>query len=438
LRHLAAAIHHKAAGFITSENALLKKRWILQERFGLDVVGVAELAEFVTPTQWTEHEHRITHSPTKQDLIVREMSERERGQVEAFLLRLALPAEVLNNALAPGHKDSPRRRLVVAVTADIVAFASWDAPQRLFPDLDSYLFVNERHSTAESSIELALYLLMRDSCRLAPAVVRLYLNAHPGGLASRLAGESGFRGPDGRHTIWRKVCLGRIVDVTGWNETARQLAQAADLTLPSVPPTYRGPDTSIAIAGPDGKSLTVTLHEFENLIGPALLLFPQRCGTVVPIRATFADQLLDPAPQGGLFPRYEASLLPRRTYFSHPRTLPALLPGTILFFYESRKHGGRGAVIACARSVANSSSLAGDVEQSAARRDVIEAETIQRFGGGGRTCVTTFDTIFRFAKPVPFARLRLLRCADASNLVTSRPIRYDQLLMLIQEGEPHV
>jgi len=73
IRHLVAAIHHKAAGFITSENAILKKRWILQERFGLDVVGIVELAEFVTPTQWTDHDHVVAHGFTNEALRMHEM-----------------------------------------------------------------------------------------------------------------------------------------------------------------------------------------------------------------------------------------------------------------------------------------------------------------------------------------------------------------------------
>jgi len=357
--------------------------------------------------------------------------------VEAFLEGLALATDVLTNALAPGHRDSSRRRLVVSTTTEIVAFASWDAPQRVSPRVDAYLLVNDCHTKAESAIELALYLLVRDSCRSAPSLIRLYLKAQFG-TSGRLAEAAGFRDTAAEDSIWHKVCLGRIVDATTWAETGRELTQIANLRTASVPPTYLGPSTTIAITSPDGTSLTITLHELEDLIGPALLVLPQRPGTVVPIRATFADQLLDPAPQGALFPRYEAALLPRRTYFSDSRTLPALVPGTILFFYESKKEGGRGAVIACARSVENSSRLASEVDQADARRGVLENQAIRRIGRGGRTCVTTFDTVFRFLKPVSFSRLRSLRCADASNLVTSRPIQYDQVLTLLKEGEPHV
>jgi GNAT superfamily N-acetyltransferase len=435
--HLVAAIHHGAAGFITSENAILKKRWILQERFGLDVVGVVELAEFVTPTQWTDHDHVVAHSPTNEALTVREMSESERPALEAFLHGFALGVDVVATALAPGHRDASRRRLVLGTKSEIVGLASWSAPQRVSPGVDAYLVVNDGHVMRESAIEVALYLLARDSCQLSPAVLRLYLNSR-NGLSGTVAAAAGFRDTTAGDSIWHKICLGQIVHATNWAGTGCELEQIASLRLAGVPPPYQGPNTMIRITSPAGTALTVGLQELEDLIGPALLVLPERRGTIVPIRAAFAGQLLDTAPQGALFPKYEASLLPKRIYFSHTRTLPSLVPGTILFFYESQKDHGRGAVIACARSVENRRQLTSDIDHAATRRGVLENRTIRRLSQGGHTCVTTFDMVFRFGKPVSFSRLRELGCADGSNLVTSRPIRYDQVTALLKEGQPHV
>ena len=97
----------------------------------LDVVGVVELAEFITPTQWTDHVHVVAHSVTSEALTVREMRESERPAVESFLQRLALSADVFATALAPGHKNASRRRLVLSTGTKIVAFVSWSAPQRI-------------------------------------------------------------------------------------------------------------------------------------------------------------------------------------------------------------------------------------------------------------------------------------------------------------------
>lgn len=47
LRHIATAIHHRAAGFITSENAILRARPYLLETWSLDVIGVEEFAGLV-------------------------------------------------------------------------------------------------------------------------------------------------------------------------------------------------------------------------------------------------------------------------------------------------------------------------------------------------------------------------------------------------------
>jgi predicted nucleic acid-binding protein/GNAT superfamily N-acetyltransferase len=53
LLHLATTIHHSAAGFVTSDEAILRKRGELRHMYRIDVVGPAELAELYMPSQWT-------------------------------------------------------------------------------------------------------------------------------------------------------------------------------------------------------------------------------------------------------------------------------------------------------------------------------------------------------------------------------------------------
>ena len=44
LIHIATAIHHNAAGFVTSENAILRASGYLHDTYKIDVIGVEEFA----------------------------------------------------------------------------------------------------------------------------------------------------------------------------------------------------------------------------------------------------------------------------------------------------------------------------------------------------------------------------------------------------------
>src|SRR5205807_2095989 len=116
---------------------------------------------------------------------------------------LALGSEVIATALAPGHRNASRRRLVLSTTSEIVAFASWSAPQRVSPGVDAYLLVNDGHITRESAVAVALYLLVRDSCQSSPAVLRLYLKTR-NGTSGNVAAAAGFRDTTAGDSILHK------------------------------------------------------------------------------------------------------------------------------------------------------------------------------------------------------------------------------------------
>jgi len=49
LLHIATAIHHRVAGFITGERAILRAREELNQLYSIDVVGAAEFVETLEP-----------------------------------------------------------------------------------------------------------------------------------------------------------------------------------------------------------------------------------------------------------------------------------------------------------------------------------------------------------------------------------------------------
>ncbi|MCY4584465.1 MAG: GNAT family N-acetyltransferase [Bryobacterales bacterium] len=439
LRHLATAAYNHAAGFITSDKAILKRQAVLLHKFSVNVVGVSEFAEWLVPPEWIDREHLAHNYLGESSIEAVEVREEDRGQNEAFLTSIHVPMEEQQNALAEGHSGSPRRRLAVRVDARTIAYASWSAPQKVTPKVDVFVYVDESVSDAEPSLDCLFSALINDSCSFG--TVELRILSHVSNSVDAVVTRLGFRRAVAQGSknqgSFHKVCLGRVLREENWNEISSSLAQRVQLELPRILPDFHGANTVVTVISPRGTALSIPLHEFEELVGPALLLLNNRPGAIIPIRAEYAERLLGTSDQRALF-CYEARLLSTRTYYSQIATLPVLRQGTILCFYESKKGGGRGLLIACARSVENWIGVPEMEADSVRRGGVLGGNESDVIAGKDRCCITRFDMVMKFKNPVTLDRLRELGCDDGSSFVTSKRISHQQLISLIDEGQPYV
>ena len=439
LLHLATAAYNSAAGFITSDNAILKRQAVLWKKFRVNVVGVSELAESLVPPEWIDREHRAHNYLGESSIEAVEVHEANRGRIEAFFASTDVHMDEQQNALGEGHSGLPRRRLAVFDDARTIAFASWQAPQRVTPTVDVLVYVDESVSDTEPALDCLFSALMKDVCSFGP--VQLRILSRVSNSVEAVATRIGFRRAVAQGSkdqgSFHKVCLGRVLSEGNWNEISSSLAQRVQLQLPRVLPDFQGADTLVRVTGPRSTALSIPLHELEELVGPALLLLNNRLGAIIPIRATYAERLLDTSAQRALF-CYEARLLPTRTYYSQIATLPILKRGTILCFYESKTGGGSGSLIACARSVENWIGIPETEPDSVKRGGVLGAKELEVIAKKDRRCITRFDMVMKFRNPVPLDRLRDLGCDDGSSFVTSKRISYQQLTSLIDEGQPYV
>lgn len=439
LRHLATAAYNSAAGFITSDKAILKRQAVLWNKFKFNVVGVSEFAEWLVPPDWIDHEHQAHNYLGESSIEAVEVREEHRGPIEAFLAAVDVQMDEQQNALAEGHSGSPRRRLAVLSDARTIAYASWTAPQMVMPMVDVFAYVDESVSAAEPALDCLFSALINDSCSFRP--VQLRILSRVSNSVEAVATRLGFRRAVAQGSkdqgYFHKVCLGRVLCEENWNEISSSLAQRVQLELPGVLPDFQGPNTRVPVIGPRGTTLSIPLHELEELVGPALLLLNNRPAAIIPIRAKYAERLLGTSAQRALF-CYEARLLPTRTYYSQIATLPVLGQGTILCFYESKTGGGSGSLIACARSVENWIGVPETESDSVKRGGVLGTKELNVIAKKDRCCITRFDMVMKFRNPVPLDRLRELGCDDGSSFVTSKRISHQQLTSLIDEGQPYV
>ena len=439
LLHLATATYHRAAGFITSDKAILKRQAVLWNKFRVNVVGVSEFAEWLVPPNWIDREHRAHNYLGESSIEAVDVREADRGQIEAFFASIDVQMDEQKNALAEGHSGSPRRCLAVLGNARTIAYASWPAPQNVTPMVDVFVYVDESVSDAERALDCLFSALMNDSCSFGPVLLRILSRVSNSveAVATRLGFRRALAQGSTDQGSFHKVCLGRVLYEKNWNEISSSLAQRVQLELPRILPNFQGAKTLVPVISPRGTALSIPLHELEELLGPALLLLNNRLGAIIPIRAEYAERLLGTSAQRALF-CYEARLLPTRTYYSQIGTLPVLAQGTVLCFYESKTGGGSGSLIACARSVENWIGVPDRESEAVRRGGVLDANELGGIAKMERRCITRFDMVMKFRNAVPLDRLRELGCDDGSSFVTSKRISHQQLTSLFDEGQPYV
>jgi hypothetical protein len=157
----------------------------------------------------------------------------------------------------------------------------------------------------------------------------------------------------------------------------------------------------IEISRDNGANTTVGAAQLEDFLSPAIIIWPGREGVIAPIECAFANDLLGTNLQStfAFVANRDAAFLSRRAYVNSPRTAQIMRPETPILFYESKRSGGRGAVIAVARIVDAVVTKKGDIPTDRRRRLVVD--NVDDFSATEDVLVTTFDNLFALPNPVP-------------------------------------
>jgi GNAT superfamily N-acetyltransferase len=422
-RHLAEAALIRASGYITSDNALLNARDDLLTLIGVDIAGLEEFVELL-PSDEPNREHgqlKGTKCETKTATA---------GDAKAYLAAQsvsdALIAEYLPSAAALQRASLHG----IFEDAEMVAVgiyrtpASVDAPARML------VHVRPDHVACETFAEHLLDEAIRESCHSGPVTIEL--RAIPGqSTVNRAAKLRGFL-PAANSDVLIKVALGRPLTPNTWTSIARQTRRRTGLALPDTLPDAGAVQSGLAVRGPDGSTITVQLAALEAALAPTLIAWPGRDGVIVPIAKSFADDLLGTADQLYMFGRPNAAFVGLRTYFNSPRTAPMMRAGVPILFYESKRSGGRGAIVAGGRIVDATIVPKEQVSDELLRRAVVE--DLDPLTTSSDVLATSFDSLIRFPNPVTLDTLRQLGAAGASNLQTTTALPNPQLAAILDRG----
>lgn len=435
LVHIATAIHHGAAGFITSENAILRARNFLCENYNIDVSGVEEFARIVevgprTPRASATDIGGVNFNSSRNN---------ENDLVLAGSFLKSMGAELAFGCEALACQGNQAQWVLVKDKELPLGYAKWEVHGGLRRAADIYLVVDEEHYAAETIIDHLLDTTSREASNGTATLLRLHIPR--GQVTTRQAAiSSGYQPPEGaldNSFDLQRVAIGRVVSSENWNDVRQSLISVAALSLPTVMPPLAA-TSSIWSINTGQKSFEIPLAEMEQILSPALFVLPNRAGVIVPIQEQYARELLACSPQFSMLASPEASMRKERVYISAPNTYQRMVPGNLMLFYESLDGKGRGCVIALARictsRVVSKVEAIGKVKQSG----VLDDRTLAQRSRTSKVTETSFDNIFLLRSPVKLKRLRELGCVDGSNFVTVKPILFDKLMQVLSEGHPSV
>jgi GNAT superfamily N-acetyltransferase len=429
LTHLATAIHHRLAGFITNDERILDAAKQLESGFGIRVLS--PLA-FQRPDELSDQEALHETEASGDSIALTAVGTEQVQQLTAMLLGLSIPySEAVSHWGALDSNERVVSRCAVMAEEKLVGYLACPQPIEK-TTIVGRLAIDETTPNPRAIARLLLNKLLLRAREVAPSKVRLELA--PKQVAAReIAVGLGFaRSEDG--TVLSKLVLNRIVVPSSWRTIAAELSKATGVRMPDSSPTFKSVDQQIEIYRPDGNRAFVPLHAIESHLSPALLCLPGRSAVITPIQRGFAEHLLEHSAQGSLLPRARANLYSERHYFSAKKTLKLFTRGTVILFYESGKDHGAAAVVAVARVQRAYLRPQDAIDRTDLNPSVLSAETLSTIGQSESKTVTAFDNLISLPNPVPLATLQRLGCGKATQLISTTLITSDQLQAILKEG----
>ena len=386
-RHLAEAALASATAYVTSDGGILDVRREVLQEIGVDVCSLEEFAELL-PGELSSRsatyvkEVGVTVKDVAVEVLRRHLLDRE---LEAQLL-----SEFASMVVDPSRWSGR----AVFEGDDVVAVGIYVSPLYIHTPTRILVHVRPDHVAAHRFADHLLDEGVRRASAAGPITIELPWV--PGQTTvQQLAMLRGFV-PNKDRGVLIKGAIGRPVTPNSWDKFSRQLRRTTALHLPEEPPSLQSARSGISVSNPEGEKFSIPLEVLEDALGPTLVLLPGRDGVIVPITQRFADDLLNTGNQMPLFGEPIAALLSQRTYFNTPRAAKLMRPRTPILFYESKRSGGRGNIVAAARIVDSMVMMKDQVPKDLYTSAVVEdVSTLTKVPD---ILVTTFDNLLQFPR----------------------------------------
>ncbi len=429
LRHLACCAELRIGRFVTRDRALLAARDSLLRNFEIDVTTPADVIYDVEGAELVGSAPKTADSETR---IIVESAGPSRVQALRAEILAASPA----TSAALETIELTNRNSALVATRDGAPFAVAWVKQRtgaqsesvwsiifLAPSIDDILIADQfLASIVHSGIGMKETRHEINLFNAGPFVVD-----H---LKSRGCLEGRQFAADPHRLL--KFAVNGYVDAETWPKFVETLRSAIDLA----PMGFAMPGPSDAqtaqLRKGTGQIVPTTWFELETITGPVLYLFRTDSALLVPINIAFAEELLG-SRQGNAFAMQAARLRTERVYFRSARGLKAK-QGMPVIFRETKKNGGSGAAIGCAR-LTHYGIYDTDVARTKFRnRGVIDLDQFERADRKKTVCVLAFDNFQEFTIPVSLKKLHEIKAVTGTQNVTAETIKISIAQKILEMG----
>lgn len=429
LMHLATAIHHGLPGLITSDRRILDRAPELRQRFGVDAIS-PELFQ-VEPDHTADP---VIHEAHSADIIeVQAASGADTVAIRGLLTALGIDtATQVNEWAATDAGSSACVRHVARSNGVVAGYLVLPANVRGL-EIRAYVAVAENqqdaHEIAQSLLQHILSIVKQGD------VGRVRLSCPQRQVSLReVAATFGYVASSSSSNELQKIVAKARLTERNWIAGRDSLALVGKIGLPDAPPTFRHVDQQIPLTRSDGQKVLVPLFKLESLLAPMLLCLPGRKGVMVPIRKQFEEHLLADSPQATFLPRGKAQLAPMRHYLSDKKTLKNFDRGDLIFFYESVKNKGAGAVVAVGRVLRAYLREESAMQTIDLASSVLDSRQLSSIGVSKTKTITVFDNVLRLPKPVPLHELKRMQCGEAHQLITSQRLSSEKVQAILDKG----
>lgn len=421
-RHLAHSALSRAAGYITSDRALLLARSKLLNSVGIDVASLDELLTLL-PIENTSQLHPQIQGEGF------ECKHLSASDLMAYLRGAGVHTELINDSCTSLPFGSRVKRESICDNGLIVAVGSVIVP----PGIDSVarLLIHSRsdHLSCELFTDYLLDTMVRFACTDAPVAIEL-LHIPGQTTSNSLAKARGFlRAKSGNNLI--KVALGRPLTSKNWDMISRQVRRRTGLLLPEGAEQAL-PSGQVTVADANANVFKVTPNQLQELLSPTIIAWNGRDGVIVPIARSYAEDLLGTSDQFSLLESRDAAFLSRRAYVNSPRSASLMRPDMPIMFYESKRTGGRGAVVAVARIVDSVLIRKSEVPRDLSRRLVVDS--VNEFSSSDDVLLTSFDNLLLLPRPCSLDHLKNINAVGVMNLQSATHLTSDNVGRILEFG----
>lgn len=427
LIHLASCIQHRAYGFITRDAVILQRAAALYQEYRLRVVSPADFSDLFDDDAGRQHPQRAIVG--QHEIEVADLDERNRAEAEDFLHGLGVDSHTTSSCLASGTSRRSRSRRIARTSGRIVGVGSW-ANAGLDGTANLHLYIDEDLGNSESIIDR--FFLESMSAGRYGRLLRLDLAIAPRQEKTRaVAINVGFRPPEREdqhsNVALTKVSFRGVVDVRNWLFFRHAFKAMTNYMLQeTMPSSNTNIDTGIVMElNKAGRTVTISLFDFETLASPCALLYPGRTAVIVPIKEGYANELL-PSTHGqkSFFPQREVEFRLERAYFFAAGKHTLLPKGTIVVFYVS---GPCSEAIAFARVTFSDTMTKTQALLHLGRGVLTEDELDRRKNEKDEVAAFTFDNVLPFRNNISYSELKRAGCIGGANLRTAQSLSHQKL-----------